>query len=268
MKRLSLTVFMVIMLLTTLSVFADNSQVATISAMKGTISVMHQTSKTWDKGYEKMPLYVNDVLKTDKGSYADVKFAIGGQVGVNENTTIQITGSRQVSSSGKESFIQKIVITAGEIWAKITKQQEEMQFETKGGVIAIKGTEFVVEVNPDTDETIISLIEGKISFYDLKNIETIFKPGDKGTILGGILQIEKFLPQDLKKNLESKFKNLKNILNLINMDPNTIPDPNSILNSLPSDPNHTNFAPQTDPTPNPDVINSLPADPNHINFGP
>lgn len=37
------------------------------------------------------------------------------------------------------SLAENLLMWVGETWDNVTKQQEEEQFETKGGVIGIKG---------------------------------------------------------------------------------------------------------------------------------
>ncbi len=104
----------------------------------GKVYVKHYYG-TMEKGVEGMRLYTGDKIYTLGSSYVDIKFAIGGTVALNENMIIEMTGSREVKNVTQTTLIQEAVTSIGELWAKITKQQEEERFETKGGVLGIKG---------------------------------------------------------------------------------------------------------------------------------
>ncbi len=185
-------------------------EVAVVGALSGTLYVSHENSSEWDSGYENMPCYLYDTLKTEANSYADIQFATGGLVAVNENTTIQITGTGEVADQTERSLVDTIIITTGEIWAKITQQQEEIQFQTNGGTVAIKGTEFVIEENPETEETVVSLFEGQISFQDNNNQETVYNAGDEITIpWKGVPVVKHYSPRELKDKLKNKYVKFK-----------------------------------------------------------
>ena len=214
-----------------------------------------------------LALYLDDKLKTEADSYANIEFLSGGVIAVNQNTTIQITGIRDAEDVTERSFIQNVIITSGEIWAKITKQQEEIQFETKGGVVSIKGTEFVIEEYPDKDETTLSVLEGQVAFRDNNSKETLYNAGEKVKIaLQKIEEVKKVLPEELRNELETKLnpefiKHMTHLLENFPVDPNSLPfDPNSMPfdpNNMPFDPNNMPFDP-----------NNMPFDPNNMPFDP
>ncbi|MCL5773978.1 MAG: FecR domain-containing protein [Firmicutes bacterium] len=147
------------------SSFAQNKDevVAQVSGIKGKLQVQREGKSAWENAFVKMPDYLNDKLKTDSSSVAAVEFVIGGQVAIDKGTTIEITGEREAKDVTKRSGLKKIILKAGSIWAKITKQQEELQIQTQGGVLGIEGTEFVVETQEKKDTTVYCL-EGKVAF--------------------------------------------------------------------------------------------------------
>jgi len=180
--------------------------VANIVSVSGTVYLQTGNSSDWISVSESMAVTLDDKLKTEANSYADIEFLSGGHVAINQNTTIQITGTGDISDVTERSFIQNIIITSGEIWAKITQQQQEIQFQTNGGTVAIKGTEFVIEENAEKEETTVSLLEGQILFRDPENNETLFNAGDKVKILvKKITDVEKYLPDELRSELKRKF---------------------------------------------------------------
>ena len=227
-------------------------QVANVVSVEGNLYIQSLNSSDWTLGGENTPLYLDDKLKTDANSYANIEFLSGSLISVNQNTTIQITGIKDATDVTERSFIQNVIITSGEIWAKITQQQEEIEFQTNGGTVAIKGTEFVIEEDPDKEETYVSVLEGTVAFRDKDNNETLYNAGEQVKIaLQKIEEVKKFLPQELRKELEDKLD--ANFINLLNKYLNNLPvDPNNIgPDNLPFDPN--NIGP-----------NNLPVDPNNI----
>jgi len=185
----------------------SQEHVADVAAINGTLYVQGANSSEWTQASEKMPLYLDDKLKTEANSYADIVFLTGGQVAINQNTTIQITGITDVADVSERSFIQNIIITSGEIWAKITQQQQEIQFQTKGGVVAIKGTEFVIEENPDTGETSVSVLEGTIVFRGLDAKETLYDAGKHVRMALDSISVNEYVPEELKKHLQDRLGN-------------------------------------------------------------
>ena len=116
----------------------SGDKVGYLGPSTGKVYVKHYYG-TMEKGVEGVRLYTGDLVYTPGSSYVNVKFDIGGEVGLNENIVIEMTGPREVKNVTQTTLIREAVTSIGELWAKITKQQEEERFETKGGVLGIKG---------------------------------------------------------------------------------------------------------------------------------
>lgn len=185
MKRIFAIVLIISMMLSFAGslTFAQNKDevVAQVSGIKGRLQVQREGKNAWEDAFVKMPDYLYDKLKTDSSSVAAVEFVIGGQVAIDKDTTIEITGEREAKDVTKRSAVKKIILKAGSIWAKITKQQEELQIQTQGGVLGIEGTEFVVETQ-EKKETTVYCLEGKVAFktedkvYEVKEGEKLVVP--------------------------------------------------------------------------------------------
>lgn len=83
------------------------------------------------------PLFVGDVIVTDKDSVAAFELLIGGRIGVKKGTTVLFYDEGEVRSGADGE--KKIVLKSGGIWAKFAKQKEPLTIETSGGVMGIKG---------------------------------------------------------------------------------------------------------------------------------
>ena len=228
--------FVMVMVLVLLASFFSSAvygqeHVASVGKVTGTLYIQQGEGAEWTAAAENTPVYLGDFLKTESDSYADVVFLSGGVIAVNQNTTIQVTGIRDAEDVTERSFIQNVIITSGEIWAKITKQQEEIQFETKGGVVSIKGTEFVIEEDPDKDETKVSVLEGEIAFLDNNNELTLYNAGKQVQVIMNSITVNEHIPADLRNELVSEFggfgsfvnemlQNVDQIINDVNTNPN------------------------------------------------
>jgi hypothetical protein len=114
------------------------TRVGVIGATTGNVYVKRETG-TMEAAFVGLPIYVNDLVMTLSNSYADVSFDTGGLVAINQSTIIRVDGTRDVTDISSRSLAQQLFIFIGEAYAKITKQQEEEQFQTHGGALGIKG---------------------------------------------------------------------------------------------------------------------------------
>lgn len=93
--------------------------------------------------------YVRDRYLTDGATIAALEFLIGGRVGINRDTTIEIVNERSVADSGQN--VKRIVLKNGSLWVKADAKtlKQPIEIQTNGGVMGIKGTEFTAETRPD-----------------------------------------------------------------------------------------------------------------------
>jgi quercetin dioxygenase-like cupin family protein len=196
-------------------------KIAEIVAIKGNLDVSRDDQKTWSEAQLRSAGYIYDFFKTNSTSVADLEFTIGGHVGINKNTVIEIVGIRDVKDVSKRTFLDKVKINTGAIWAKFQGQDKSVKFETKSGVLAIKGTEFVIDEDPDKKETTVSVLEGNVTYTTAqKEIEA--KAGDKITIAWEqVPVVHQYKPEELRQECENNYKelyqNIKNILNFVSM---------------------------------------------------
>ncbi len=80
-------------------------------------------------------LQPGDVIGTDGNTVMALEFALGGRVGVNKSSEIEITTERSVNSTTTDA----LKISKGGLWAKCGALKEPLEIQTNGGVIGIKG---------------------------------------------------------------------------------------------------------------------------------
>ena len=88
--------------------------------------------------YENMTLNVRDIIKTSPDTVLAIEFLIGGRVGVNKDTSIEIVNERAVAD-GSNGFKRAIYKNVG-LWLKADKLREPLEIQTNGGTLGgIKG---------------------------------------------------------------------------------------------------------------------------------
>lgn len=85
-------------------------------------------------------LQVGDRITTDRNTVLMIEFSIGGQVGVNANTTIEIVGERSVKDASPFSASRLVKKTAS-LWVKADAKRlsQPLEVQTSGGVTGIRG---------------------------------------------------------------------------------------------------------------------------------
>lgn len=135
---------------------------ARVQALEGAKNLFIQTEAErnadpfrWFRAHLEMDANVKDHLKTDKDTLASLYFLLGGRANIDKGTEISIISTRNIDI---------IQIEKGTFWANFKKRSEEdkeLRIRTAGGVMAIRGTEVVVEVG-DSGSTQLSVVEGQV----------------------------------------------------------------------------------------------------------
>jgi len=93
--------------------------------------------------------YLKDHFITDQNTLAALEFLIGGRVGINKDTDIEIVSERSVADGNVE--VKRIILKNGSLWVKADAKQlkQPLEIQTNGGALGIKGTEFTVDQEED-----------------------------------------------------------------------------------------------------------------------
>jgi hypothetical protein len=107
-------------------------------------------------------VHAGDRIKTGANGRAVVVLNDGTRLNVSYNTDITLR-DRTVAGKASARGIASIKIALGELWAKVTKKDSQLEFETPSAVAAVKGTQpgFVVGAGPDPS-VCFYLIEGAL----------------------------------------------------------------------------------------------------------
>ncbi len=164
---MKLTLF-VALLLTSLALADPVARVQEING-PGKLEVKEQAAKQWHRAHLEMDASIGDNLRTTDDTLASLRFFLGGRANLDKGSQIEISSERG---------IKVVEVKSGSFWAKFDKQKEQpVKIRTAGGVMGIRGTEFVVQV--EGDETILSLLEGDVLVEPAEGEPYTARPGSK-----------------------------------------------------------------------------------------
>ncbi|MBI3929419.1 MAG: FecR domain-containing protein [Armatimonadetes bacterium] len=178
--------------------------VAQVIEIKGKQKLDYQRGTDWKTAYVYMDNKVKDKLRTDAETVAALEFLMGGRVGINKNTVLTIVSEGEASAQGARG-VKKIVLEAGGIWAKVGKRTETLEIQTHGGVMGIKGTEFVIETQ-ENGTTSVAVMEGQVEVSDLEGKKLAdVNPGEKFIMPYKDVPVKKTYdsPESLREEIKS-----------------------------------------------------------------
>lgn len=141
-----------------------------------------------DKGPFK-PLKRNDsvregeFIKTGAGSMLEVKLGDGSIMRLAPNTTLRV-GLAKVDESDADKSKGQHKLTAGKMWAKITKSvgtESKFSVRTENAVAGVRGTTFRVNAEED-GSTLVKVYEGAVAASNAPLVEKAKAGGGKGPI--------------------------------------------------------------------------------------
>ena len=156
----------------------SGKDVAFLLKAKGTVQVSGGTRGPWRPARPGQRLNSGYVLRTGDKSLASVVFTDDkSMLKIRENSNVTIRGERK-----KGGIFKRLFLSAGQIWAKVSRQRGELIVETPSGVAAVKGTEFYLLLD-DTGNMIVFTIDGLVDLINQFGSVTVGK-GQRG-ISGG-----------------------------------------------------------------------------------
>ncbi len=153
--KTALKAFIILMGLASTLIHADI--IARITRIEGAASILKVGSAEWRDAKPSMPLSAGDQVYTREESFAEIRYAVGTIVRMDEKTKITL-----------EASSEKIVKTrsgVGDIWVNMKKLMSrggEFRISTPTAVAAIRGTVF--RMSSDADSTsMVSVYDGTVA---------------------------------------------------------------------------------------------------------
>jgi hypothetical protein len=131
--------------------------VAKFTAIEGMAQVMKRGAADWRNAKPGMPLEVGDQVYTQEESFAEIRYAIGAVLRMDEKTKVTIE-----ASSAKTIKTRSAV---GCVWVnmrKLISAGKKFEVSTPTAVAAIRGTVFDMSCTPDSTAS-VDVFEGKVA---------------------------------------------------------------------------------------------------------
>ena len=186
---------------------ATSEGVATLVSSTGEVTYRRTTDPEgrWSAAFPELRNKLLDHVRTGRESVATLEFDIGGRVGVNSNSEIEIVSQRKVEAVDA-GMVDTLIVTGGGIWARINKgQRTQLQVQTSGGVMGIKGTEFTVETDAEGNSR-LTVLEGSVELTPETGDPVMVEPGDVVSFLRtGIRDRVRRPLEELRNQLRGRF---------------------------------------------------------------
>lgn len=193
--------------------------VARVESIEGKKNLYYQVNPKapWYRSHVEQNADIGNRFKTDAASTASIRFFLGGKVGLGKGCEVEVVNIRDAKTISEGLSLQK-----GDYWLKFDKDKIKQQgsgpvrIQTAGGVMGIRGTEFVLQVQED-GSTKLSLIEGEVEVQPVGGDQVAATPGMRITFGGGqptvlnLYKVEELLDQ-VKAEVDPAFYQLRDSL--------------------------------------------------------
>ena len=144
-------------------VFSANAKVvAAISTLKGLVMVKPVGSRKYIPAYKGQMLKNGEWVKTKEGVFVAIVFLDGSNIKIQQKTEVKITSYRMTAKDLKTN----LEMSKGQAWSDVAEQGAggEFTITTPTAVASVKGTEFDLEFDEDSGESILTVMSGEVSF--------------------------------------------------------------------------------------------------------
>lgn len=161
------------------NLFAEKGISASVSFLLGKVEVRKAGAQNWSFAKQGQELANNDMLRTNEGARAELKYGDGSILAVRENSQILLNNTMQNERGRLQS---KYVTTFfGAIYFVVKEAMPKTYINrvyTPTATVSIRGTSFSVEVQPKTGLTDVQVTSGTVLVNNiLMNEEFFVKAG-------------------------------------------------------------------------------------------
>ncbi len=136
---------------------------ARIKFMLGKVELMRQGQTKWQKVRFNQKIFEGDRLRTALNSRVELQMPDGSVIKINENSMFDVKEIK--TDENEKSDRQSFTLWVGSLFAKfqkIVEQRQSRRIETPSAVVAVRGTEFDLQVDQQ-QTTVVRVYKGKVS---------------------------------------------------------------------------------------------------------
>jgi hypothetical protein len=133
----------------------------TIQSMVGSVEINPLRAPGWKTARLGARIFIQDQIKTDTESMAELRWSNGGVIRLAEQSTMAVTEP----AKGQTTPEPGVRLITGRVWAnmkKISSTGKEFGVETPTALAAIRGTVFRVDMAPDSSTDVL-VYEGSVA---------------------------------------------------------------------------------------------------------
>jgi len=147
-------------------VFAVRTRIATLSNVKGTVTLKKVGTTQWIPAADRQELSEGDQLRTEAGSSAIIKMDDGSMAKIGPLALMTVSS---MSSTGKGNKTA-LDVSIGKTWSRVRKLSSDSDFTvtTPTAVAGVRGTFFSTEVEQTMDST-FDVFDGSVAVSSMTN---------------------------------------------------------------------------------------------------
>lgn len=157
----------------------------TFTLVKGKVLLQKKKEKIWRTVELYLPVQVSDRIKTEKKSEAEVTFDDGTVLRIEPKTVITVEKAIINQKTKKKLF--GLGLSSGRALTNVKKlvhPKSKFEFITPTAVIAVRGTEFVVDARKTGIDTKVAVFEGRVGVSGkVKKPEEILVKSEQETVI-------------------------------------------------------------------------------------
>ena len=159
---------------------AGATRVAVVTSLKGDVQVKKSGGAKFFSAFKNMSLNEGDLITTGKNSSVVLELASSkadqDSITIGENSQVQFTKLKE--DTGAKA---KMSVWAGSLWVKvksISNADDTFEVETPTAIMGVRGTHFILKVDPYTGQVIIVVASGVVASSKTNGSGTGFGPND------------------------------------------------------------------------------------------
>ena len=146
-------------------------QISVVIEVAGQVDYMTGGQTQWQRAVRGLALHPGDRLRTRELSRAAIQLADRSVIRLNERTTVEILPPRRAEK-------RRFRLPTGSIYFFNREKPADVEFDTPLGSGAIRGTEFLLEVERGGESLRLGLIDGRVSLLTADNREIELERGE------------------------------------------------------------------------------------------
>ncbi len=175
---------------------AQEALCASISSYKGEVEYKPSTSEVWRKVEDTgRQITSGDEVRTKRSATAEIALNAGSAIKLDPSTSFKLAVEKEDETA--------IELPIGKLRAWVKKVKGKFELRTPRAICAVRGTEFSLEVDPQTSNTQVDLFRGTLEIRDNLGNEMMLQEGRRLSITQDGMGAQQQISQALENERQS-----------------------------------------------------------------